>query len=529
MYPGTYAKTKPDSPACVMADTGETLTYKELEQNSRKVALWLRSRGVSQGDNVAFILPNSLRFFSIAWACARSGLYYTPINTHLSPEETAYIANDCKAKIVISDVCFDQLNTPEARLADRLTGELEMVDELVEKISNIADDAVLEGELQGADLLYSSGTTGKPKGIRLLRVGRSMDAPDAIALLSQALYGENADSVYLCPAPLYHAAPLRFSMAQQRIGATLISMVHFDPEDFLATIEKYKVTHTQVVPTMFIRLLRLDPAKRRSYDLSSLECVVHAAAPCPIDIKKAMIEWLGPIVHEYYAGTEGNGFVAIDSKQWLAHPGSVGKALVGKIHIVAAPADSDEPNGEKDLQAEAGGEELAAGQDGLVYFEGGGDFEYLGSSTIPTRHKNGWTTLGDIGHLDEEGYLYLTDRSSYMIISGGVNIYPQEVENLLITHPKVADAAVFGVPNAEMGEEVKAVVVPTVLDGKPNVSDILDALGEELTKFCRDNLAHYKCPRSIEFTDTLPRDPSGKLHKHLLRDKYWSAHQTKVL
>jgi acyl-CoA synthetase (AMP-forming)/AMP-acid ligase II len=294
-------------------------------------------------------------------------------------------------------------------------------------------------------------------------------------------------------------------MAAQELGATVVAMEHFDPEQYLALIDRYHVTVTQVVPTMFIRLLKLDPLVRAQYDVSSLRCVIHAAAPCPVIVKKQMIEWFGPVLHEYYAGTEGNGFVYCNSEMWLAHEGTVGTPINCVVHI----CDDD-------------GEELPRGTAGTVYFEGGATFEYHNDAekTASSRHPMGWSTLGDVGYLDDDNYLYLTDRKAFMIISGGVNLYPQETENVLVMHPKVVDVAVFGVPNADFGEEVKAVVQPVAM---PASSGDAESLAKELMTFCRSQLADVKCPRSIDFREELPRHPTGKLYKRLLKDEYWRA------
>jgi acyl-CoA synthetase (AMP-forming)/AMP-acid ligase II len=350
-------------------------------------------------------------------------------------------------------------------------------------------------------MLYSSGTTGRPKGVKVPLPNADAGAPSAVQLLGQMLYGFTEDMVYLSPAPLYHAAPLRFSMSVQRMGGTVVVMEHFDPAEFLKLVEQYKVTHTQVVPTMFVRMLKLPEEERAKYDVSSLKTVIHAAAPCPVEVKRSMIEWWGPIIFEYYAGTEGNGFVACNSEEWLAHPGTVGHSLTGVVHIVD----------------EESGEEVPVGETGTVYFEGGATFEYHNDpeKTKGSRLANGWSTLGDIGHLDEDGFLYLSDRKAFMIISGGVNIYPQEAENLLVTHPKVMDVAVFGIPNSDFGEEVKAVVQPM------NWDDAGPDLERELIAFCKEHLSAIKCPRTIDFEQELPRAPTGKLYKRVLRDRYW--------
>jgi acyl-CoA synthetase (AMP-forming)/AMP-acid ligase II len=294
-------------------------------------------------------------------------------------------------------------------------------------------------------------------------------------------------------------------MAAQSLGATVVVMEHFDAEGYLECVDRFKASVSQVVPTMFVRLLKLDPAVRARYDVSSLRCVIHAAAPCPVPVKKQMIEWFGPVIHEYYAGTEGNGFVYCNSEMWLAHEGTVGTPINCTVHICGDD-----------------GEEVARGETGTVYFEGGAEFEYHNDvvKTSSSRHAKGWTTLGDVGYLDDDNFLYLTDRKAYMIISGGVNIYPQEAENVLVTHPKVIDVAVFGVPNEEFGEEVIAVVQPVTM---PTSADDAAALVKELVTFCRSQLADIKCPRSIDFRDELPRHPTGKLYKRLLKDEYWAA------
>jgi acyl-CoA synthetase (AMP-forming)/AMP-acid ligase II len=356
---------------------------------------------------------------------------------------------------------------------------------------------------EGIDMLYSSGTTGRPKGVLRPRPDVPLGESAGHIPLLVEYFGFGPDSVYLSPAPLYHSAPLRFNLSINRLGATSIVMEHFDAEEFLALIERYRVTCTQVVPTMFVRLMKLPPEVRAKYDVSSLQSIVHAAAPCPVEVKHQIIDWFGPIVHEYYAGTERNGYVYCDSEQWLSHPGSVGTAIVGTIHVVGED-----------------GEELPPGEAGTLYFENGGDFEYHNDpeKTAASRNDRGWTTLGDVGYVDDDGYVYLTDRKAFMIISGGVNIYPQEAENVLVGHPKVADVAVFGVPNADFGEEVKAVVQPLDMD------DAGPELEQELIAYCRSRLTDLKCPRSIDFRAELPRHPTGKLYKRLLKDEYWAGH-----
>ena len=371
-------------------------------------------------------------------------------------------------------------------------------------VTRIAD------ETAGMDMLYSSGTTGRPKGVRVPLSGMPIDTPSPLMLIVTGLFGMNEQTIYLSPAPLYHAAPLRYCMTVHRIGGTVIAMEHFDAEESLRFIEKYRATASQWVPTMFVRMLKLPDKVRTKYDISSMKTVIHAAAPCPVEVKRKMIEWWGPVLHEYYAGTEGNGFCYVNSADWLAHPGTVGKSLLGEIHI-----------------CDDQGNKLPVGEEGIIYFAGGADFRYHNDEmkTRESRHPahSDWSTLGDVGKLDGEGYLYLTDRKAFMIISGGVNIYPQEAENVLITHPRVADVAVIGVPNEEFGEEVKAVVQPG------DWNDAGPEFAEDLIAYCRERLSPIKCPRTVDFERELPRHPTGKLYKRLIRDRYWGKRDSKLV
>lgn len=504
MHPGTIAEETPNKPAYIMAETGQIVSYKELNETSIQGSQLFRQLGLKSGDHIAILLENHPRFFQIVWAAQRAGLYYTAISYRLQEEEVEYIVNDCEARVFIA-------SKGRQSVVEKLSGKIPNVEKCYMLDGVVAgyeswEDAIdemsvspIDDETEGMSMLYSSGTTGRPKGIKKDLPGIEFGA-DIGPNLFAALYGASENSIYLSPAPLYHSAPLTFNMGMMRGGTTCVIMANFEPERAIEYIEKYKITHSQWVPTMFIRMLKLDEASRKKYDLSSLEVAIHAAAPCPIKIKEQMIEWWGPVLHEYYAGTEGNGFVAINSEEWLAHKGSVGRALTATLHLVG----EDE-------------EEVATGEVGTIYFEGGGEFEYYNDpeKTSGSRHPKGWSTLGDVGYVDEEGYLYLTDRKSYMIISGGVNIYPQETENLLVMHPKVIDVAVFGVPNEEFGEEVKAVVQPV------DMKDAGAEFEEELIEFCREHMSHIKCPRSVDFEKELPRHPTGKLYKRLLKDRYW--------
>ncbi len=507
--PATYALTDPDRPA-VITSSNRVVTFAELEERSCKLAQALSSHGLPTGQHVAALLPNDDRTHEVAFGLQRSGLYYTMVNTHLAAEEAAYIIEDCGARTLITSSAL----APLAAELVALTPDVElrlMIGDRPAPGHTSYDDFVagfpgqpLAGEVEGFPMLYSSGTTGHPKGVRRPLSGQPFGTYATLAPMLGGIMGFGAGDVYLSPAPLYHSAPLVWSMTAQRMGGTVVVMEHFDPEACLALIQENRVTHAQFVPTMFVRMLKLPDEVRASYDVSSLRSVVHAAAPCAPEVKRRMIEWWGPVIHEYYSGTEGMGMTWITSEQALTHPGSVGPAIWGQVHV----CDDD-------------GEEVPTGVDGVVYFGGRSDatFEYNHDpeKTRQTFNDKGWATLWDVGHLDDEGYLYLTDRKQFMIVSGGVNIYPQEIEDVLVLHPAVADVAVFGIPEPEMGEEVKAVVQPAAgFVAGPQLEG-------EIIAFCRDHLSHYKCPRSVDFTDALPRGENGKLYKKTLREAYWAS------
>ena len=504
-HPSVHAKTQPNKIAYQMAQSGQAMTYSELDARSNRAAHLFRSLGLNPGDHVALLMENRLEFMEICWAAQRSGLYYTAISRYLTGDEIAYIARDCGARVLITSAqCAGQIeNFAQADDAPLIytvdaapSGFRSWQDETARQPSTpIAD------ETAGIDMLYSSGTTGRPKGIK--RPGALQPITTLNPLLKVLcieMCGMSADSIYLSPAPLYHAAPLRFSMMAVALGGTAIIMEKFDEEQFLQLVEKHQVTQSQLVPTMFVRMLKLPDEVRLRYDTSSLKGAIHAAAPCPVDVKAGMIEWWGPIIIEYYAGSESIGVTVSNSEEWLSHRGTVGRSVVGEAKIVGED-----------------GRELPPGEIGTVYFANGPVFAYHNDpeKTKSAYNDKGWATLGDVGYLDQEGFLYLTDRKSYMIISGGVNIYPQETEDVLITHPAVADVAVFGVPNAEMGEEVKAVVQPH------DMARASEDLVAELMAYCRQRLSPIKCPRSIDFEAELPRTPTGKLVKRHLRDRYW--------
>ena len=509
MHIGIHAALTPDKVALIVPGSGYTQSFAQLNAAANQLSHLFRSVGLQPGDHVALCMENHDRYLEILWGCQFAGLVYTAASSRLTSHELTYILNDCGAKAFITtkykaDQAAEVLDgAPNVSLRLMLDGVIDGYESYENAVSQ-QPVVQLENRVAGTDMLYSSGTTGLPKGVTKPFIHVPLDdSPTSVAPTLSMLFGFTPDSVYLSPAPMYHAAPLRFTMAAQSMGCTAVVMEHFDPELYLQAVEKNKVTHSQVVPTMFVRLLKLDPAIRAAYDVSSLQAVIHAAAPCPIPVKKQMIEWFGSIIHEYYAGTEGNGFVYCNSEMWLAHEGTVGVGIGCTLHICGDD-----------------GQELPAYESGTIFFEGGAIFEYHNDSekTQGSRHAKGWSTLGDVGYLDADNFLYLTDRKAYMIISGGVNIYPQEAENALVTHPKIVDVADFGVPNEDFGEEVKAVVQPVTMPTSPEEAK---ALEKELIAYCKSQLADVKCPRSIDFRTELPRHPTGKLYKRLLKDEYW--------
>ncbi len=523
MHPGHWSKVKPDAIAATFTGAGggveDKITWATLDDRSNQIAQYLNSQGLRTGDHIAVFMENKLAYFEIAWAALRSGLWITPVNRYLTAEEAGYIVNDCDAKACFSSMRLGEVARAIPQHAPNCSSWL-MVDGIVEGFDSYettrdgAPAEPLEKQPLGAFMFYSSGTTGRPKGIIRKLSGTMIDDGEgsiAHGGLQSMLWGMDESSTYLSPAPLYHSAPVSFCIATMMLGGHVVAMPRFDPTDALAAIEKHKITHSQWVPTMFTRMLKLDQATRMSFDLSSHRVAIHAAAPCPREVKQQMLDWWGPIIYEYYAGSESNGFTHVTPDEWLARPGTVGKPLLGIIHI----CDED-------------GHTLPAGEQGIIYFEQE-QMEYAyhndPEKTKEVQHPEhaNWSALGDVGYVDEDGYLFLTDRATFMIVSGGVNIYPQEIEDALVLHPKVEDVAVVGVPNEEMGEEVKAVVQP--LAG----IEANDALADELMAFTREKLAHYKCPKSIDFDPQLPRLPTGKLYKRLLKDRYWGKHDTRIV
>jgi long-chain acyl-CoA synthetase len=516
MYPGEHAEKFPDQPALIMEPSGEVLTYGEFDARANRLAQLFRDVGLRRGDHVAFFLENHLHYFELMSAAERCGLYYTCVNSYLTAEEVAYIVNDCDARVFIASAAKRDVALAAAGLTPKVevflmvdgSGEDGPFRPYSETIAAYPAERIPDEQL-GAAMLYSSGTTGRPKGIlRPLPEAHPADQLPVMQFVS-AMFRFRVGMRYLSPAPIYHSAPQASVSIALRLGSTSIVMERFDPALYLDCVQRHRITNSQVVPTMFSRLLKLPKEERLAYDVSSLEWVVHAAAPCPVPVKEAMIEWWGPKIIEYYGATEANGFTFCDSQEWLAHKGTVGKPILGELLIL----DED-------------GNECPVGTPGTVWFRGATNFQYYNDPerTAQDRRDGGITsTVGDVGYVDEDGYLYLTDRKTYMIISGGVNIYPQEAENLLVTHPDVFDAAVIGVPNEDLGEEVKAVVqvMPDVEAGP--------ALERKLIEFCREHLAHYKCPRTVDFVDELPRLPTGKLYKRLLRDRYWGDAKSRIV
>lgn len=511
-YPGRYAVESPDRLAVIHGTSGWTQSYRELDDQANRLSTLFASRGLAPGDHVIILMENHERFIEVAWGAQYAGLIYTTVSTRLTADEVSYIARDSGAQAMICSArCADvsvkvAAGLPEGSVCLAIGGAVDGFESYEDLVDSREATPLPSPRVAGADMLYSSGTTGKQKAIAHLNKFLPLEtAAVGVSYAARKLFAFDEDTVYLCPAPLYHAAGIRFVMATTALGGTAIVMDRFDAQTYLELVERYAVTHSQVVPTMMLRMVRLDDDVRAKFDTSSLQYFIHSAAPCPRDLKEQVIDWLGPVVYEYYAGTENNGVVFCNSEEWLTHPGTVGRPVGCEVHI-----------------CDDSGEELPTGETGGVYFGSGLQFEYHGDveKTASSRTARGWTTLGDIGYVDEDGFLYLTDRKAFMIISGGVNIYPQESENVLVTHPQVFDAAVFGVPNPDFGEEVKAVVQPVTM---PVDENDREALANELIEFCKSRLADIKCPRTLDLLPDLPRDPSGKMLKHKIRAKYLEA------
>jgi long-chain acyl-CoA synthetase len=516
MYAAEHARRAPEQPALLMEATGELLTFGEYEAECNRLANWLRGFRLRRGDHIAMFMENHHRLLEAMGAAERAGLYHTSINSQLSVDEVAYIVNDSQARVVL---------TTSARMD--VAAELPCRCPAVERwIVVDSEDAItpwetwsslvaecpptpIEDESPGMAMLYSSGTTGRPKGI--LRPLPEWPVGTVMANPLHEAFGLRAGAVYLSTAPLYHSAAYFVVSIAIQAGASTVVMGKFDPERALDLVESFAVTHTQMVPTMFNRILKLPAEVRAAADVSSLESVLHGAAPCPPAVKEQMIEWFGPILLEYYGATEAHGLTLCNSREWLTHRGTVGRPVLGDLLIL-----------------DDHGEVCPAGTTGEVWFRGATNFSYFNDPAQTTvaqmdTEAGCMSTVGDVGFVDDDGFLHLTDRKTHMIISGGVNIYPQETEDLLISHPKVMDAAVIGVPNEDFGEEVKAVIQAAAS------VDIDAALELELIAYCREQLAHFKCPRSVDFVESLPRSPTGKLYKRLLRDRYWQGRESAIV
>ena len=504
-----WANKQPDKVAVQLHETGKSLTYQQLDQRANRVAEWLLSLGLAEGSVIALLLENNLGTFELWWGARRAGLYYVPISILLTGREAAYIVRDCGASVLITSASvaglaqetMDALNadTPAHRLM--LDGEANGFGNYDKTMSGFSGAASLPERPIGREFMYSSGTTGFPKGIRreLLPFGRRYELPELEQKL-RSMFQLDDSTVFLSVSPLYHATG-RFNIRVLECGGSCVIMRKFEAVSALKAIAQHRVTHGHWVPTMFSRLLALPPDVRARHDVSSQRVALHATAPCPRHVKEAMIYWWGPIINEYYGGSENVGVTYIDAADWLAHKGSVGKPICGEVHIMADDGSDTE---------------LAAGEIGLIFFNGGVGFQYHNDSekTKSVFNQRGWGTYGDMGSIDSDGYLFMTDRRTDLIISGGVNIYPQEAENVLLSHPAVEDVAVIGIPNEDYGQEVKAVV--QLKTGHQRS----DRLAHELTEFCRGQLSRIKCPRSVDFIDVLPRSENGKLLKRVLRDSY---------
>ncbi len=492
----------PDKICAIFPDTGEALSFGQLDAAANQIANGLVALGLQPGEGIALLLENGPEFLWLTYGAKRAGLMVTPLSIHLRPNEVAHVLRDSGARLLVASSTLGELvaaldlsEVPHRYSAGgAITGFTPL-------------DALRTGQPRtwppgerplGREFLYSSGTTGLPKGIRRPPIPFADRLKPEFDMTWKGFYGFDEATVYLSPAPLYHAAPNRYVQRAMDHGGTAVILRKFDAERCLALIAEHRITHSQWVPTMFVRMLALPGEVRARHDLSSHRCAIHAAAPCPVPVKRAMIEWWGPVIREYYAGSEGIGTVFIDSETWLTKPGSVGRPAYGRVHIL-----DDE------------GHPLPPGETGRIWFEGGAKFAYHNDpeKTAAAYNERGWATLHDLGWLDAEGFLFLSDRRADLILSGGVNIYPAEIEAVLMTHPRVSEVAVIGVKDEEFGERPRALVVPRGGTGDA-------ALAEELIALCRRELAGPKVPRAVEFLDELPRSEAGKLLRRVLKERY---------
>lgn len=502
----SLAAIRPDHLAVRMADGSASLTLGELDRRADQVARWFVSLGLQSAEVVALLLENHIRTFELWWGARRAGLYYTPISVHARPDEVAYLLADCGAKVLVTSRAQAELASTAAACIDSahrfmLDGASAGFLQYEEALSTAGAGGMPQRPL-GREFFYSSGTTGRPKGIRRPLTPHS--ARMEVAPLERTLratFAFDRDTIYLSPSPLYHATG-RFIIRAVECGGSAVVMSRFDAESALAAIARWRVTHAHWVPTMMVRMLTLPAATRACYDLSSLRCAIHATAPCPPQVKQQAIDWWGPVVVEYYGGSENAGVTFIDSRDWLGHRGSVGRPIWGEVHIL-----------------DEAGRELGPGSVGTIYFDGSGDFAYHNDpeKTATAFSPQGWSTYGDLGHLDSDGYLYLSDRRDDLIISGGVNIYPAEIEHVLAEHEVVADVAVVGRPHAEYGQEVVASV--HLRSGTVPSSDI----AERLRMHCLEHLSKFKAPRAFRFVDSIARNENGKLLRRIVRSEWESA------
>jgi long-chain acyl-CoA synthetase len=503
MYPGKWAKETPNKPAVINSTTGASISFLELEVKSIQLAHFFKSKGLKRGDHITLFTRNDIKFFEISWAAMRSGIYLTPANSWLKADELSYIINNSGADVIIADksledICIDlSLNNEHEIFKLSFNGQIDGFHSYEEEISQFPTDPPIDNP-KGTFMFYSSGTTGQPKGIKWPLLEEQIEEDHAHYLFHKELWDYDEHSISLVSSPLYHAAPAHMALTGHAFGGTVVMMPKFDAEDALRVIEKYKITHGQWVPTQFMRMYKLPEEVKSQYDVSSQKVITHAAAPCPVELKHKMIDWWGNIFYEYYSGSEGIGMTHADPDQWLKFPGTVGKPLMGIIHI-----------------CDDQGQEVPPGEIGKIYFESDHEFNYHNDNKkrekVKHSHHSSWSSFGDIGYVNEEGYLFLTDRESFMIISGGVNIYPQEVENLLSMHEDVEDVAVIGIPDDDMGEQVKAFIkLSKSAEDRSNQE-------QYFIEYTRSHLANYKCPKSISFVDDLPRSDAGKLVKRYLK------------
>ena len=506
----TIATGSPGATAIVDPD-GKVVTYGELSASADRIGRGLQALGLSPGDTVAMLLPNGADLLAVEFATLETGLYSVPLNWHLTATEIAYILRDSGAKAFVAHERFAPAAVEAAAEAGVpalfSVGEVPGFQSLEEL--GAAGTGRPAPRTLGALMVYTSGTSGRPKGVRRPLTGADPDGVPQVSVWFFGLFGLEpfGGHVHLCCSPLYHTAVMNFAVISLQLGHPVVVMDRWDPQEMLRLIETHRVTHSHMVPTQFRRLLALPGEVRTGYDLSSMRVMIHGAAPCPHEVKRRMLDWWGPVVLEYYAASEGGGTL-ITAGDWLERPGSVGQAWPGSRVRVLDPD----------------GEDVPPGRPGTVYLQmGDATFEYLGDAEKTRQSRRGrMFTVGDIGYLDEDGYLYLCDRKSDVIITGGVNVYPAEIEGELAVHPAVADVAVFGIPHDEWGEEIKAVVQP-----EPGVTTGPELTGE-LLAFLGGRLAKFKLPRSVDYVEELPRDPNGKLYKRLLRDPYWAGRQRAI-